>query len=62
MVILKRFSDAVADGDNILAVIRGTAINQDGDASGLTVPNGPSQQAVIGQAMENGGVAPASIR
>ena len=61
MVILKRFSDAVADGDNILAVIRGTAMNQDGDTSGLTVPNGPSQQAVIGQAMENGGVDPASI-
>ncbi|NEO53136.1 MAG: SDR family NAD(P)-dependent oxidoreductase [Okeania sp. SIO3B5] len=61
MVILKRFSDAVADGDNILAVIRGTAINQDGDTSGLTVPNGPSQQAVIGQALENGGVDPASI-
>ncbi|NEQ03942.1 beta-ketoacyl synthase N-terminal-like domain-containing protein, partial [Moorena sp. SIO3F7] len=61
MVILKRLSDAVADGDNILAVIRGTAINQDGDTSGLTVPNGPSQQAVIRQAMENGGVDPASI-
>ncbi|NEP88098.1 MAG: SDR family NAD(P)-dependent oxidoreductase, partial [Okeania sp. SIO2C2] len=61
MVVLKRLSDAVADGDNILAVIRGTAINQDGDTSGLTVPSGPSQQGVIGQAMENGGVDPASI-
>ncbi|NEO12997.1 MULTISPECIES: type I polyketide synthase [unclassified Moorena] len=61
MVILKRLSDAVADGDNILAVIRGTAINHDGDTSGLTVPSRPSQQAVIGQALENGGVDPASI-
>ncbi|EGJ31034.1 polyketide synthase module, partial [Moorena producens 3L] len=61
MVVLKRLSDAVAHGDNILAVIRGTAINQDGDTSGLTVPNGPSQQAVIRQALENGGVDPASI-
>ncbi|WAN69939.1 polyketide synthase [Moorena producens JHB] len=61
MVVLKRLSDAVAHGDNILAVIRGTAINQDGDTSGLTVPNGTSQQAVIRQALENGGVDPASI-
>ena len=54
IVVLKRLSDAVADGDNILAVIRGTAINQDGHTSGLTVPSGPSQQAVIRQALENG--------
>ncbi len=61
MVVLKRLSDAVADRDKILAVIRGTAINQDGHTSGLTVPNGPSQQAVIRQALENGRVEPASI-
>jgi malonyl CoA-acyl carrier protein transacylase len=61
MVVLKRLSDAIADRDNILAVIRGTAINQDGHTSGLTVPNGPSQQAVIRQALENGGVEPANI-
>ncbi|BAZ29708.1 polyketide synthase [Cylindrospermum sp. NIES-4074] len=56
VVILKRLSDALADGDNILAQIRGSAINQDGRSSGLTVPNGPSQQAVIRQALQNGGV------
>ncbi|NEQ72612.1 MAG: SDR family NAD(P)-dependent oxidoreductase [Okeania sp. SIO2C9] len=61
VIILKRLSDAVAHGDNILAVIRGSAINQDGASGGLTVPNGPSQQAVIRQALENSGVAPASI-
>ncbi|NET14153.1 MAG: polyketide synthase [Okeania sp. SIO1H6] len=61
MMLLKRLSDAVADGDNILAVIRGSAINQDGASGGLTVPNGPSQQAVIRQALENGAVDPASI-
>ena len=45
VVVLKRLADAVADGDNILAVIRGTAINQDGRSSGLTVPNGsPSRK------------------
>nr|DAB41916.1 TPA_exp: ArzN - PKS (KS, AT, OMT, KR, ACP) [Fischerella sp. PCC 9339] len=61
IIILKRLSDAVANGDNILAVIRGSAVNQDGRSSGLTVPNGPSQQAVIRQALENGGVDPAQV-
>ncbi|NEO43321.1 MAG: type I polyketide synthase [Moorea sp. SIO4A3] len=61
MIVLKRLSEAVADDDNILAVIRGTAINQDGYSSGLTVPKGPSQQAVIRQALENGGVDPGNV-
>ena len=56
MVVLKRLRDAVADGDHILAVIRGSAVNQDGRSSGLTVPNGPAQEAVIRQALANGGV------
>ena len=61
MVVLKRFSDAQADGDRILAIIRGTGMNQDGRTSGLTVPNGPSQQAVIRQALANGKVDPAQV-
>ncbi|WP_424102387.1 beta-ketoacyl synthase N-terminal-like domain-containing protein [Moorena producens] len=61
IIVLKRLSDAVANQDNILAVIRGSAINQDGASGGLTVPNGPSQVAVIRQALENGGVDPASV-
>ncbi|NEO74658.1 polyketide synthase, partial [Moorena sp. SIO3H5] len=43
VVVLKRLSDAVADGDNILGLIRGTAVNHDGLSSGLTVPNGLAQ-------------------
>src|SRR4030095_13515580 len=56
VVVLKRLSDAVADGDRSAAVIRGTASNQDGRSSGLTAPNGPSQEAVIGAALANAGV------
>ncbi len=61
MIVLKRLSDAVADGDNILALIRGSAVNQDGRSSGLTVPNGPSQQAVIRRALETGGIDPSQV-
>lgn len=56
IVVLKRLSDALENGDNILGIIRGTAINQDGRSSGLTAPNGPSQEAVIRAALANGDI------
>ena len=61
VVVLKRLADAQRDEDNILAVIKGSAINQDGMTNGLTAPNGPSQRAVICQALEKAGVTPAQI-
>lgn len=61
MVVLKRLSDALKDGDRILAVLRGSAVNQDGRSVGLTAPNGLAQQALIRQALENAGVSPRSI-
>ena len=61
IVVLKRLSDALADGDNIRAVIRGSAVNQDGRSSGLTVPNGPAQEAVIRQALEAAKLEPGAI-
>src|SRR5579884_2585264 len=61
VVVLKRLSDALAAGDRILAVIRGSAANQDGASSGLTAPNGLSQEAVIRQALANSDVAPHEI-
>jgi acyl transferase domain-containing protein/thioesterase domain-containing protein len=56
VVLLKRLSDAIADGDRIVALIRGSAVNQDGRTSGLTVPNGPAQQAVIRKALDDAAV------
>lgn len=55
MVVLKRLSDAQADGDRVLAVIRGAAVNHDGRSSGLTVPNGQAQKAVIQAALVDAG-------
>ncbi len=52
VVLLKPLDRAQADGDTILAVIRGTALNQDGASSSLTSPNGPSQEALMRQALE----------
>ncbi len=61
VVVLKRLSDALAHSDNILAVIRASAVNQDGRSSGITAPNGAAQEAVIRQALANAGVKPEEI-
>ncbi|MDY6988818.1 MAG: type I polyketide synthase [Thermodesulfobacteriota bacterium] len=61
IVVLKRLSEAVADGDHVWAVIRGSAMNHDGSSAGLTVPTGPSQEAVIGSALADGRVAPGQV-
>lgn len=61
MIVLKRLSDAIDDGDTILALIRGAAVNHDGPSGGLTVPNGLSQQAVIRHALKNAHVKAAEV-
>ncbi len=61
ILVLKRLSDAQANGDRILATIRGSAVNQDGPSSGLTVPSGISQQAVMRQALKQAKLDPADI-
>src|SRR5215471_12419935 len=61
VLVLKRQSDAERDGDEILALIRGSAVNHDGRSQGLTAPNGPSQQAVIRAALSASGVSADAI-
>jgi len=61
LVVLKRLSDALKENDIILAVIKGSASNQDGVTSALTVPNGLAQQQLIHRALEDAGVSPADI-
>ena len=61
MVVLKRLDEAEADGDRIWAVIRGAAVNQNGASAGPTVPNGPAQERVIGDALAQAGVDPSDV-
>ncbi|HWH01383.1 MAG TPA: SDR family NAD(P)-dependent oxidoreductase, partial [Pilimelia sp.] len=60
-VVLKPLAAAVADGDRVLGVIRGSALNAGGRTSGYTVPNPDSQAAVIAEALHRAGVEPADI-
>ncbi|GAA1295063.1 SDR family NAD(P)-dependent oxidoreductase [Saccharothrix xinjiangensis] len=61
-VVLKRLADAEADGDRIYAVIRGSAVNNDGGGPSLTTPSQDAQEAVLRQAYERARVDPADVR
>ena len=61
VVVLKRLCDAIADRDNIFALIRGSAVNHNGLSNSLSAPNGLAQQSVIRQALKNGSVKPSEI-
>ncbi|MDD5033390.1 MAG: beta-ketoacyl synthase N-terminal-like domain-containing protein [Methylococcaceae bacterium] len=62
VVVLKRLADAMAAGDSIVSLIRGSAVNHDGRSNGLTVPNGQAQAALLRQALTNAGVGPEEIQ
>jgi phthiocerol/phenolphthiocerol synthesis type-I polyketide synthase D len=61
VVVLKRLSAAQADGDRVLAVIRGSATNSDGRSNGLTAPNPEAQQALLATAYRSAGVDPSTV-
>jgi len=61
LVLLKRLSDALKDGDQIYALIRGSAVNHDGRTQGLTAPSGQAQRRVIAAALADAGVAPEAV-
>ncbi|RRR74381.1 MAG: polyketide synthase, partial [Candidatus Viridilinea halotolerans] len=61
IVVLKRLRQAEADGDPILGIIRSSLVNQDGRSSGLSAPNGRSQELLIRQALRQAGCSPAEV-
>ncbi|MCR6490470.1 type I polyketide synthase [Amycolatopsis sp. OK19-0408] len=61
VVVLERLSEARRHGHDVLAIVRGSATNQDGASSGLSAPNGPSQQRVILAALEDARLSAAEV-
>ncbi|MEU6486661.1 SDR family NAD(P)-dependent oxidoreductase [Streptomyces sp. NPDC046887] len=61
-VLLKPLDRALADGDRVLAVIRGSAVNNDGGGDGLTVPDPQAQQAVLLDACRAAGIGPGEVQ
>ncbi|BBZ30875.1 polyketide synthase PKS13 [Mycolicibacterium madagascariense] len=61
MLVLKRVADARRDGDEILAVIAGSAVNHDGRSNGLLAPNPDAQTEVLRKAYKDAGIDPRSV-
>ncbi|MFI7500445.1 SDR family NAD(P)-dependent oxidoreductase [Streptomyces sp. NPDC049687] len=61
VVVLKRLADALRDGDRVIAVIRGTAVNQDGRSAGLMAPNPAAQEALLRDALRDARTGAADV-
>ncbi|MBV9447173.1 MAG: SDR family NAD(P)-dependent oxidoreductase [Streptosporangiaceae bacterium] len=61
VVILERQADAIRRGDRLLALIRGSAVSQDGQSNSLTAPSGLAQRAVIRRALAAAGLPPEQV-
>ena len=61
LFLLKAYDQAIADGDQILAVVAGSAINTDGHKTGLTIPNPDAQAALMSRVYEQAGIDPEAI-
>ena len=61
LVLLKRLDDAIADGDRVLAVVLGSALNTDGRKKGLTVPSHRAQEDLLREVYRRCGIAPEEI-
>jgi len=62
VIVLKPLSRALTDGDPIYAIVRGTAVNQDGLTTGISMPNRLAQATMLREACEQAGVAPEQIQ
>ena len=61
LVLIKPLQTSLEDGDTVYAVIRGTAINQDGRTAGMTIPRVDAQVAVIRKACQDAGIEPSEL-
>ncbi|MBE1576291.1 polyketide synthase [Amycolatopsis roodepoortensis] len=61
VVVLKRLSDARRDGDQVLAIVAGSGVFQDGKSDGMMAPNGEAQEHMLRQAYRRAGVAPGAV-
>ena len=61
IVVLKRMDDALKNQDNIVAVLKGSAVGQDGRTNGIMAPNGRAQELVAKKALDAAGIDPLSV-